>query len=608
MGRGFPPALFYWIFMIVKIEDLKKVITDIHTNDFIAIDTETTGTYSYHGDKLFSIICSTRNNDYYFSFNTLHKSCLPREIIPTIFAGYKGKVFMHNAKFDMRMLDIEGVDISKLKIICTMATARVDYNDHLNLSLGRLAKLVGMSKMDKEIKEYLVKNNLFFTIDSPGKIKEKKYHYQKVPLSLMHKYGVQDGQVTFELGHHLLASISSKAATMPSDRPSLMDVWRNECRLTPIFYQMEKVGVKIDGAFVERAMGYEAKNTKTLHAEFKKLSGEDFKDSNKLFSTIFAEMGIHPSLTEKGNPSFNDSSLREIKHPIARLIEDIRTAKNRYSTYDSFLFFADSKDVIHSNVKQHGCVTGRVSYSNPPLQCMEKSEDSDEEFLIRRSFVPRDGYTFFMLDFDQFEYRMLLNYADETKLIGKILDGLDVHTATAEMINTDRKTAKTVNFMLLYGGGNQKLADSLSLSLTTATDIKNKYFDRLPKVKRFITRLTDLVRNRGYMHNWFGRRYYIDRDHAYKSANYIIQGGCADWIKVAMYNIHNLLAGYKSRMLLQVHDELLFEVHNSEFDLVPKLKEIMESVSTTSPHGKLPYTVGIDYSKTSWQDKESFDG
>jgi DNA polymerase-1 len=214
-----------------------------------------------------------------------------------------------------------------------------------------------------------------------------------------------------------------------------------------------------------------------------------------------------------------------------------------------------------------------------------------------------------MMDFDQFEYRMMVNYAREIELIEKIKSGLDVHTATAEMMNVTRKQAKTLNFLLLYGGGAQVLADKLGLSnIQEAYELKRNYFQALPAISNLFTHIMNTARTRGNIKNGFGRVYHFDPDFAYKAANYLIQGTTADWIKFSMVRIDEYLRtnNFKSHLLLQIHDELLFEVHESETHIIPILKGYMQNVSRERPHDLLPYTVGIDYSTTSWKDKKEW--
>ena len=232
---------------------------------------------------------------------------------------------------------------------------------------------------------------------------------------------------------------------------------------------------------------------------------------------------------------------------------------------------------------------------------MSKEEDLSEKYLIRRSFVPRPDHCFVMLDYSQMEYRMMLDYAGEMELIEQVKNGMDIHEATAQMMGVSRREAKTLNFMLLYGGGAQKLADALGLSLEEAQKLKALYFDKLPKVRSFIRKCVKVAEQRGYIVAWSGRVLrYPDSDFAYKAPNGLIQGGCADVVKHAMVECHSFLAHYKSKMLVQVHDELLFEMHKDELALVPRLQGIMEGAY---PYKHLPMEVGVDHSWVSWADK-----
>ena len=299
-----------------------------------------------------------------------------------------------------------------------------------------------------------------------------------------------------------------------------------------------------------------------------------------------------------------------MKTPIAKLVQDFRDAERKASMYyGSMLEFMDADGIIHANIRQGGTATGRMSYSGPNLQNQKKVEDGDEEYtnkyLVRRSFIPRKGCNFFMLDFDQMEYKMMLDYANETKVIEQVLAGVDVHQATANIMKVSRKIAKTINFMLLYGGGVAKLCLALHnptlpepllkdverlyrwkdlapetiaikmeleqsvielniIELNKAYAQREHYFKNLPKVKNFIKNVRNIARDRGYIFNWYGRQYNFRKNTAYKAPNYLIQGGCADVVKPAMVELAKFLTAYKPKMLIQIHDESLLDVPHGE--------------------------------------------
>jgi DNA polymerase-1 len=357
-------------------------------------------------------------------------------------------------------------------------------------------------------------------------------------------------------------------------------------------------------------------------------------------------MGCKYPKTEKGNACFNEGVLDQLTGPLGEIIKDYRHGYKKANTYyANYLYLADSRDdCIHENFRQGGTSFGRMSCSDPNLQNCNKVEESEEKYLVRRCFVPRDGFTFFMLDYQAQEYRLMADYAGEMDLIEQVIGGLDLHQATANMMGVTRKEAKTINFSLLYGSGIAKLAMSLFnpsvdeevlkkiqkyafeqrsvdrigtlLSLDRATVIhnleeldkakamKDLYFSKLPKVEQFISQVKAVAITRGFVCNWMGRKsHFPDPKWAYKAPNALIQGGSADIVKKAMVDIHEFLRNKKSRMVLQVHDEIIFEIPKEEYSIVPELKRIMEDAY---PHKYLPMKVEVDYSETSWQDKKKF--
>lgn len=598
--------------MLVTPQTFDETVEYIKTFPIVCLDTETTGLSPYGTSRLFSVIVAVPSNPYtayYFDYNEyfLEKNILDRGTIPRILDGYRGVVCMHNAPFDMAMMEKEGADISTWKINCTVAMGRVNDSRDEWLTLDNLTKDLGFSKIDT-VKQYIMKNKLWDWEQVPGKkTRSKNLYYYKVPLHVVQPYGEMDTLAGLTLGFHQAQNIDKQCENIPEGQPSIKDVVTNERKITRVVFDMKKKGICIDTDFIVRALEHEGKNYKLLTDKFEQITGYRFLDSNVLFSMAFDKLGVTYPRTEKGNPSFNEKALEGIDNPLANLIKECRGTYKRMGTYEGLLYHSHD-GVIHANVKQHGCVTGRMSYADPPVQCMEKVEKGDanyeDEFLIRRSFVPRKGTRFFMLDFDQMEYRMMLNYAGQRDLIDMVRGGMDVHQATADMLGITRSQAKTINFALLYGMGKDELAKALKTTVAQSSALKEKYFSRLPRIKTLIQHVISAAQSRGVITNWFGRRYYFERDWAYKAPNYLIQGGCADWMKCAMVQIHEYLKDKPINMLLQVHDELIFEGPPEAEDEIEKIRHIMENVTDKSPHTFVKYTVGVDYSDKSWQDKE----
>jgi DNA polymerase I-like protein with 3'-5' exonuclease and polymerase domains len=234
------------------------------------------------------------------------------------------------------------------------------------------------------------------------------------------------------------------------------------------------------------------------------------------------------------------------------------------------------------------------------MRVVEKEEDfEDKKFIVRKSFLPREGYAFLFIDFQAQEFRVALDYAGEHELIRRINEGEDPHQSTADMVGITRKRAKCLNFSSIYGSGAGLIGEFLGISEYEAQELKNKYFSRMPKLKHFLYKSGEKAKQRGLVWNKYGRIYHLaNRDDSYKIANNLIQGTCADICKFAMIKIDRLLQGKRSRMVVQVHDELVIELHLSELDLQEKIKKIMED--EYQPKNGMFLTCSVEHSKLSW--------
>jgi len=300
---------------------------------------------------------------------------------------------------------------------------------------------------------------------------------------------------------------------------------------------------------------------------------------------------------------------------------------------------------IVSRRKGDTFITGNCQNLTNP----DKYEEQTEAALypVRRSFIPRPGYFFAMIDFSQMEFRMMLDYASANSLINEILKGHDVHTATANVSGTSRKEAKTTNFLTAYSGGVVKLAQGLfkgklkgskaqlgaiykkmfgwRLSdeeqrawptvtdelrtlnepyIRKAYDIQQSIFRAAPEIKDFLKAVQRAAETRGYVRNWLGRRYYFtDKRWAYKAPNHLIQGGSAEVTKIAMNKVDEYLKDKESKMLLSIHDELVIEVKYGEEYVVDAIKGIMEHIY---PYKRLPLLVDVEWSEKNLADKQDW--
>lgn len=622
--------------MIVLRSNFTQAIECIRTQKLRSLDSETTGLRPFHGDRLFSLIigCNPTHDfdgverkpqnvvGFYFNFQAYpdldsdkiltrdHMDILQAEL----FSEKDVTWYVHNAKFDMKILAQESLFLLGT-VFCTKANGRVEYNERSSYSLGSMAPLIQETKSEA-VDEYITKHKLFEYVKIPGKSKRVQLkHFDKVPYEIIAPYGERDARVGYTLGIFEANSIERQSQDTPPGLPTVRDVLANENRLTKTIFEMECIGVRIDKDYCVRAAHFEQDRTLKAREKFKKETGRDYSASPLLFADIFASERDNWSYTDQGNPSFdNDALLKLAYHPCAQIIKELRDAKAKSDFYNGFLYHADDRCDVHPNFNPDGARHGRFSSSEPNLQNLsseESASDLAQEFIVRRAIVPRPGFIFIMPDYDQMEYRLMLEIAagltgKETPLISLVKSGLDVHTATAQSASSfgvpiTREEAKTSNFLTIYGGGNQKLADGLKCSLAQARTIRQTIFKAAPEMLKFIETAVKVAETRGFIRNWFGRRcYFPDRRWSYRAPNYIVAGGCADVVKVAMNRISDLLAPYKSRMVLTIHDELPCEIHESELFLIPKIKEIMEQVYK---YNFLPLTCGIEFSHKSLGDK-----
>lgn len=382
---------------------------------------------------------------------------------------------------------------------------------------------------------------------------------------------------------------------------SLCEVEKVEMDLVRICADIELHGVCVNIPYVKECVVKEEAYLQGAKDAFRAETGEEFRDSSKLFAKIFDANGERYPLTEKGNPSFKADFLEDCKTPTASLINTVRFHEKRLSTYFYNFLHYEVDGRIHPSMNQDKTKTGRFSYSNPNLQNVPKESDEEDKTLetnVRRSFTPPPGHSLVAIDYSQQEYKLMLDYAGETALLDAIIAGEDVHQATADLIGMPRRYAKNVNFAILYGAGIDKLASMIGKSPQEAKEIKRYYFSKLPKVKRLISEVKYAAERRGYIFNWLGRRFQCDDVRfSYKMPNALIQGSGADVIKVAMTRIPDVLGD--NRMVLQVHDELLFYIRDEEVgDVVPRIKGVMESVYPAK-HG-VTLTTEASVSKKSW--------
>jgi len=343
----------------------RQAFTEIAKSKIISLDTETTGFFPYLGHELFSVIIATEKKEYYFNYNKNTPPFLKKNKTfvndwTKLLSNPELITFMQNAKFDWHFLAKEGIEIL-CKVLCTQSIARLERNNMLKYSLAALGELIGYPKDDGP-KKFMDENKLFGYEEIPGKKKKiKNYWFDLVPLDIMQPYGEMDARVTYNVGVHELERIKELDSELPQGLPTISQVLENEIKLTKVLFEMEREGIKVDRKYINKSLKFVEKEKQKALDEFEELTGEEFKDSGKLFKQVFDQYKLPHGFTKKGKPSFDKKVLEDIDHPIPKAILTYRDCNKRANTYlKNFLYFADKNDLIHSSYNQN-VSTGRMA-------------------------------------------------------------------------------------------------------------------------------------------------------------------------------------------------------------------------------------------------------
>lgn len=508
----------------------------------------------------------------------------------------------HNTKYDMHMFANAGMKI-----------------------IGRLHDTVVLTKLvDENRKSYQLRD---IAAKKKGSIVKFEYmvdtfkqmtgikRYDMMPRELMSEYANAD------VWNCTLVFIDEYEKLIAD---GLEDLYSNEMELMVALYSMERYGMKIDDDYEEPLKKDLQQLADEAEAAVYEEAGRMFNmNSNKQLYEVLMALGVSPSwigTTDKGNPKLDKDALNTLSEvhnvSIVSKILEYRKYEKLLTTYAVGIY--DQKDScsrVHGSINQTEATTGRMSITKPALQTLPKRDKS-----IRRAFIPDAGHKLWFMDLDQVEYRLFAHYAKIPSLIEQIKNGYDVHTATAATLfgwdmdtlakkihegddeaTAIRSRAKTLNFALIYGMGNQALANDLKVSLTEATDIKARYFSTMPEARVFINTVYNVIKTRGFVKNFYGRRRRLDSDDCYKAPNSLIQGCAADYIKHKVVNIYKYLMfnNMQTHMINIVHDELVINVHSSEHEYVPTLRWLLSDFETF----RVPITAGAETGEPSWGQK-----
>lgn len=553
-------------------------LDEFNSSEIIALDTETTGVEQT--DKPFGFSVASHEKASFFDARSIFSLW---DGARSFLTDSSKSFVLQNPKFDMRMLDQVGC-LPTGKCYDLSAAARLVRNDHQVYSLAAQAKRYGMEK-GTQVEAYIKANKCHSTRKDRFGEEYKNPQYDMVPPEIIAEYAAHDARITKALWDKYMERLSS-------DEKSIVE---RDARLVRVCYQMEKLGVKLNESYTTRAMYHEMERVDAAKTRFKSITGQDFVNSAKALQKVLT---ISLPTTAEGNPSLTDGVIESLAaegndKEVLSLVRTIREADKRVGTYyKNYINLADSRGVIHPSMHIGGTRTGRFSYSEPNLQNLHADKNSNEEFVVRGCFIPRSGNAFLSVDYSQMEYRLAAAYANAKGLIEQLNAGADFHKATAQAAGIDRDTAKTLSFAILYGAGDAKVAVMLGISTDEARRLRYRYFAAMPEVEELIANVQRKGQARGFVYNWRGRKLYAEREYCYALPNHLIQSSGADVVKDAMVTLADELPHIP--MVLQVHDELVFEAPEAELmEAIPKIKAIMEGAWPGKNGLRLPVSAAI---------------
>ncbi|TAL75372.1 MAG: DNA polymerase I [Rhodanobacter sp.] len=586
--------------LVTTQRQLDAWVVKIRRAPLIAFDTETTGLDAMQADIVgLSLAVEDGKacyvplaHDYPGAPAQLDRDAVLAQLKPILEDPARPKVGQH-AKYDINILAHYGIAVAGVRHD-TMLESYV-----WNATATR-------HDMDSLAKKYLGYDTVHFE-DVAGK-GAKQILFSQVDLATACRYAAEDADITLRLHHALWP----KLETEPRLRAVYEDI---EMPLVPVLAAMERRGVLIDVPALRRMSQEFGRRMHELAQQACKEAGHEFNlDSTKqLKAILFDELGLPMKLkTPGGQPSTNEEALEAIAdaHPLPRLILDYRALAKLRSTYTDKLpaMVNPRTGRVHTSYHQGAVVTGRLSSSDPNLQNIPAR--TEEGRRIRQAFIAPAGWCVLAADYSQIELRIMAHLSQDANLLKAFHDGGDIHRATAaevlglkpeQVTREQRRAAKAINFGLMYGMSAFGLARQLGIDRGEASDYMARYFARYPGVHAFMETTREEAKRKGYVETICGRRLYLDNLTARNAAiragaeraavNAPMQGSAADIIKRAMIAVAAWLAGRDdAHMLMQVHDELVFEVHK---DAVDAIREGVSARMQGAAELAVPLLVGI---------------
>ena len=582
------------------VKDYQTVLTEAHfadwlerlnTADLIAVDTETTSLDYMKAELVGVSVAVTPGQAAYIPFahdymgapQQLSRDFVLEQLKPLLENPQINKVGQ-NLKYDMSVLAQHGINLQGIAFDTMLESYVLD-------------SVATRHDMDSLALKYLNETTISFA-DVAGK-GAAQITFNQVALEQAGPYAAEDADITLRLHQALWPQLVAE--------PTLATVFSDiELPLVPVLSRIERTGALIDSTLLFQQSQELAERLAELETEAWDLAGQQFNlaSPKQLGEILFDKLGI-PVLkkTEKGAPSTKEEVLQELAldYPLPKVLLEHRGLAKLKSTYTDKLpvMINSTTGRIHTSYHQAGTATGRLSSSDPNLQNIPIR--SAEGRRVRQAFIAAPGHKLVAADYSQIELRIMAHLSEDPTLLAAFKSGQDIHRATAavvfgvatdEVAADQRRSAKAINFGLIYGMSAFGLARQLTIGRKQAADYIELYFARYPGVQNYMNTIRHTAAERGYVETIFGRRLYLPeinarngmrRQAAERTAiNAPMQGTAADIIKRAMVSVDDWLrqGTLKSRMIMQVHDELVLEVPESELQLIQAgLIQRMESAA-----------------------------
>lgn len=598
-------------YKLVQTEnELSSLVESIKKSGEIAVDTET-DSLSVHKANLVGVSIATSPGESSY-IPLLHKlvdgknSQLQlsqvQKILGPILADKNIKKYLHHAKFDLHILQRHGLLVEGITLDTLIASYLCDP-----------ASRHGLDDLSQTILHHtnikygdVVSSNL------------ERYDFTDVPLSEAKDYAAEDSDVTLQLAHHYKEELS---------RLDLNEVYANiEQPLMFTLLRMENNGFLVNRERLKELSQKFGEQIKELELEIHNEAGEEFNISSpkQLAKILFEKLGLPGGKKTKTGFSTNAQILEvlALEHKIASLVLRYRTLAKLQSTYVSVLpdLVDPETGRIHTNFNQTVAATGRLSSNDPNMQNIPIR--SEEGMMIRRAFSAPDKYILLGADYSQIELRILAHLSNDPILCAAFASGRDIHAETAAYLfeispetltKEQRNIGKTINFSVIYGQSAYGLAGLLHIKVAEADAYIKRYLATYAKVAEYREQVLEQARKTGEVRTLYGRRRAVSailseqvntRAESERIAfNTVVQGTAADIIKLAMLDIDSqIMNNEKANMILQIHDELIFEVSESYLQEIEKtVRKSMEGVKPPTGSFSVPFLVEISVGKT-WAD------